>query len=175
MCPSSSKWFEIKCLCSLLDPFEEATRLLGEDRFSTLPSVIRCLPGIKATLERLDNFVEEMDDAEKQWWINSSLARIDSLRETLLHLFKDRFTSISSTQLWVSFSDPWFTAMAHLQENEKRLAESHLLMALIELSAKEKEDERGRQLVEHCAVAVSPSGRHRQGKLSALILAIQLI
>ncbi|GMF39602.1 unnamed protein product [Phytophthora fragariaefolia] len=145
--PKDADWFAIKCLKSLLEPFDEVTRTLGGQGYQTLPLVLPVLVGLRHKIAQNNLFEQDRILAGNEEYVNDVMVTMKECRNTVLRLFDNRFSHLASSELaWVSYLDPRVAKyMNHLSDEQIPDArKKNLIAAAVQLVRDEVElTERG--------------------------------
>ncbi|RAW21458.1 hypothetical protein PC110_g22099 [Phytophthora cactorum] len=134
--PKAEDWLAIKCLQTLLGPFDVASHTLGGQSYPTMPLVLPALSGIRKHLGRTDLFAALAAEAGEEPYVAETVLMMDKCRKVMLALYVQRFEELEQSELrWVAFLDPRIEKwMSHLSPADTPKANEEHVAAMVALA-----------------------------------------
>ena len=139
-------WALLSGVCVLCQPFKDATTLLSGEKYPTFCHAFPLLRTLKSVLSQEDLFEETFLRQSRgsshlhlllyttEDFYPTITLYLKACQRTILESFTKQFTGMDINILWITYLDPTFRKMKHMNDNERRIAKTNVVEETVFLS-----------------------------------------
>lgn len=129
-----AEWAVLMGLCELLKPFKDVTATLSGNSYPTFALALPLLRRIKGILSDETLLELTLSSYSTKQFFGAVINQLKACQRILLANFKERFTGLDASILWISCLDPRMRGMKHLTASERTFATEKVVEETLNLS-----------------------------------------